>query len=122
MREEKILIVDDQRSHLRLMKKMLKRYGRQAVSVDSAEEAELILKWYPDFHALITDLKMPWLDGVDLCRKTKMKYPHIKIFALSGNLQTYDRKDLNEAGFDGIYQKPICFQIIEDILNAIESG
>jgi len=29
---------------------------------------------------------------------------------------------LDEAGFDGVYQKPVCFEMIEDILNAIEKG
>ena len=119
MRDEKILLIDDQRSHLRMMKRMLERYGWQAVTVDSAEEAELILEWNPHFHALITDLKMPWLNGVDFCKKTKRKYPDIKIYALSGNLNAYDHHELEDAGFDGIYQKPIRFEIIEAILNAI---
>lgn len=120
MREKKVLVIDDQRSHLRLMKQMIERYGWRAVTVDSAEEAELILEWYPDFYALITDLKMPWLNGVDFCKKTKDKYSNIKIFALSGNLKSYGPNELDDAGFDGIYQKPIRLEIIEEILNAIE--
>lgn len=122
MRKEKILVIDDQRSHLRLMKRMLEKYGCSAVTVDSAEEAEFILKWNPDFHALITDLKMPWLDGVNFCKRTKERHPNIKIYALSGNLEKYDRRDLYEAGFDGIYQKPVKFEIVEDILNSIEKS
>ena len=39
----KIMVIDDQRSHLRLMKEMLESCGLSAVTVDSAEEAELIL-------------------------------------------------------------------------------
>jgi CheY-like chemotaxis protein len=122
MRDEKILVIDDQRSHLRLMKRMLERFGWRAVTVDSAEEAELILEWNPDFHALITDLKMPWLDGVEFCRNTKNRYPKIKIYALSGNIEAYDRNELDDAGFDGIYQKPVRLEIIEDILKAIEKS
>jgi CheY-like chemotaxis protein len=120
--DEKILIIDDQRSHLQLMKRMLTKCGRQSVTVDSAEEAELILEWNSDIHAMITDLKMPWLNGIDFCKRTKEKYPDLKIYALSGNLNEFDQTYLNDAGFDGIYQKPIRFEIIEDILNDIHAG
>lgn len=122
MRNEKILVIDDQRSHLRLMKRMLERCGCSPVTVDSAEEAELILKWNPDFNALITDLKMPWLDGVKFCKRTKRKHPGMKIYALSGNLGEYDRKDLEDAGFDGVYQKPVRFEMVEDILSAMQKS
>jgi hypothetical protein len=37
-------------------------------------------------------------------------------------LEEYGRNALDEAGFDGVYQKPICFEMIEDMLNAIEKG
>ena len=116
----KILLIDDQLSHLRTLKSMFERLGCQAVTVDSAEEAELILEWKSGFDALITDLKMPWLNGVEFCKKTKMKYPHMKIFALSGYLEEYGRHALNEAGFDGFYQKPVCFEMIKDMLSSIE--
>jgi len=99
---------------------MLERYGWQAVIVDSAEEAELILEWDVDFRALITDLKMPWLNGVDFCKKTKKKYPDIKIFALSGYLQEFGQNALDDAGFDGVYQKPVRLTMIEELLNVIE--
>lgn len=122
MPEEKILVIDDQRSHLRLLKRILERYGCSAITVDSAEEAELILKWNHDFQALITDLKMPWMDGVKFCKRTKTKYPNMKIYALSGNLDDYDPSVLDEAGFDGIYQKPVKLKMVEDILDAIEKS
>jgi two-component system response regulator YesN len=122
MHDGKILLIDDQLSHLRTLKNMFERYGCQAVTVDSAEEAELILEWNPGFDALITDLKMPWVNGVDFCKRTKKKHPNLQIYALSGYLEEYGRNALDEAGFDGVYQKPICFEMIEDMLNAIEKG
>jgi len=122
MHNSKILIIDDQLSHLRLIKKMLSRFGWQAVSVDSAEEAELILEWDHNFCAVITDLKMPWMNGVEFCTRAKRKYPEIKIYALSGNPDAFEYNELNNAGFDGFYFKPIRLAIIENILHAIESG
>lgn len=122
MYDGKILLIDDQRSHLRTLKSMFKRYGCQVVTVDSAEEAELILEWNSGFDVLITDLKMPWVNGVDFCTKTKKKYPNIQIYALSGYLEQYGPNALDEAGFDGAYQKPVCFEMIEDMLSAIKKS
>lgn len=119
MNDEKILIIDDQRSHLRLMRDMLENCGWDPITVDSAEEAELILEWNPEICALITDLKMPWLNGIDFCIRTKRKYPDMKVYALSGNLDAFDQKSLENAGFDGIYQKPVRFNIINAILDSI---
>ena len=100
-------MVDDQPSQLRLMRQMLETLGYVAVTVDSAEEAEHILSFGESFYLIITDLKMPWLNGLKFCRKMKNLNPDLKIYALSGCLYNYDPKDLENAGFDGIYQKPI---------------
>lgn len=122
MPSSKILVVDDQRSHLRIIKKMLEKYGWHAITADSAEEAELILEWGYEFKAIITDLKMPWLNGVEFCEMVKRKYPAVKIYALSGNPDLFDYNELINAGFDGFYLKPITLKTIENILFAIAGG
>jgi CheY-like chemotaxis protein len=119
MPNSKILVIDDQLSQLRLIKIMLEKYGWHVVTADSAEEATLILEWGHQFSAIITDLKMPWLNGVDFCKLAKMKYPKIQVFALTGNPDLFDYDELNNAGFDGFYFKPIRLEIIENILSAI---
>ena len=42
----------------------------------------LILKSKPDL--LITDIKMPFMDGLTLCKLVKKELPNIKIVILSG--------------------------------------
>jgi CheY-like chemotaxis protein len=114
---KKILVVDDQRSHLKLMKKMLENIGYMAIIVDSAEEAEYILRGEESFSLIITDLKMPWVDGLSFCKKAKILNPNLKIFALSGFLYDFDMNDIEDAGFDGIYEKPITKAQLAEILN-----
>jgi CheY-like chemotaxis protein len=121
MSNKKILVVDDQPSQLKLMREMLELFGYTAVTVDSAEEAEHILRFGEDFSFIITDLKMPWLNGLKFCKKAKTLNPDLKIYALSGCLHDYDPKDLEKAGFDGIYQKPIRkAQLLEMLNDGIE--
>jgi len=120
---KKILVVDDQRSQLKLMKQMLKKIGYMAVTVDSAEEAEYILRGEESFSMIITDLKMPWVDGLTFCKKAKILDPNLKIFALSGFLYDFDMNELEDAGFDGIYEKPINkAQLVEMLDVGIEKN
>ena len=118
MSTKKILVVDDNLSQLKLMKKLLGKLGHMTVTVDSAEEAEYILRCGEHFSLIITDLRMPWLNGLNFCRRVKILNPELKIYALSGYLFNFDMKELEDAGFDGIYQKPISKSNLEEILNA----
>ena len=114
---KKVLVVDDQKSQLKLMKKMLEKNGYMAVTVDSAEEAEHILMFEESFSMIITDLKMPWLDGLSFCKKAKILDPNLKIYALSGFIHDFDINKLEDAGFDGIFEKPISKAQLAEILN-----
>lgn len=118
MSTKKVLVIDDQRSQLKLMRKMLERFGYLAVTVDSAEEAEYILRSGENFSIIITDLKMPWLNGLTFCRNVKIFHPNSKIYALSGYLYDFDINELQDAGFDGLYEKPISKAQLIEILNA----
>jgi len=122
MISEKILVIDDQRSQLRLIKKILTKLGHLVVTVDSAEEAGLILRWERDFSMIITDLKMPWLDGLQFCKSAKSSHPNLKIYALSGFIGGYDLGELRAAGFDGVYQKPVRKTLLVEILEAYQAG
>jgi CheY-like chemotaxis protein len=117
MSTKKILVIDDDLIHLKLMKKILGKLGHMVVTADSSEEAEYILRYEERFSLIITDLRMPWLNGLNLCRRVKILNPDLKIYALSGYLYNFDMNELEDAGFDGIYQKPISKANLEEILN-----
>jgi CheY-like chemotaxis protein len=118
MNTKKVLVIDDQRSQLKLMRKMLEKFGYMAVTVESAEEAEYILRCGEKFSIIITDLKMPWLNGLNFCRNVKIFHPNSKIYALSGYLYNFDINELQDAGFDGLYEKPISKEQLIEILNS----
>lgn len=97
---------------------MLEKLGHMVVTVNSAEEAEHILRFGENFSLIITDRKMPWLNGLNFCRRAKILNPDLKIYALSGYIDDFDIHELEDAGFDGIYQKPISKANLEEILNS----
>lgn len=84
--------------------------------MDSAEEAEQIIQWGEQFNLIITDLKMPWLNGLQFCKKIKARHPDVLIYALSGNIEAFDEDELENSGFDGIFQKPISSETIKQLL------
>jgi len=112
----KILVIDEQRSHLKRMRNRLSRYGCKVITSDSAEEAVEMIQWGERFSLIITALKMPWLDGIQFCRRVKASYPEFWVVALSGNLDAFDRDELEKSGFDGIFEKPVTDELLEEIL------
>ena len=114
---KKILVVDDDLTHLNLMRKLLEKIGHIVVTTDSVEEAEHILRYEEDFSLILTDLRMPWLDGLDFCRRVKILKHDLKIYALSGWIHNFDMNELKDAGFDGIYEKSNIKSKLAEILN-----
>ena len=114
---KKILIVDDDLTHLKLMRKLLEILGHVVVTADSAEEAEYILRYEEKISLIITDLKMPWLNGLDFCRRMKILKPDLKIYTLSGCFYNFDMNELEDAGFNGIFHKPMMKSNLEEIIN-----
>lgn len=66
----KILLVDDESDFRTSLALLLDAYGHEVHAVESAVEAwELLQRIKPD--VLITDLMMPRMSGLDLCRRVR---------------------------------------------------
>jgi CheY-like chemotaxis protein len=110
-----ILVIDDNTTQCKVLKNLFESYGYSVVALDSPEEALYLLEW-KDFDVIITDLRMPWMDGAEFCRRSRIIKPEMLIYALSGYIHEFDRKELLEAGFDGIFSKPIRIDLIRDAI------
>jgi len=111
----KILVIDDNTAQCKLLKKLFESYGYSVVALDSPEEALYLLEW-KDFDVIITDLRMPWMNGAEFCRRSRITKPETLIYALSGYIHQFDRDELLEAGFDGIFSKPIKVDLLKDAI------
>ena len=78
----KILIVDDERSIRMALRDSLQRQGYLAVSAATAEEAIRRCK-VEAFDLLITDLKMPGMDGLELVREVKRAVSDIRSIVIT---------------------------------------
>ena len=112
---QKILVIDDNPTQCKVIKKLFESCGFSVVALDSPEEALYLLEW-KDFNVIITDLRMPWMNGAEFCRRARRTRPDMLIYALSGYIQEFDRNELVEAGFDGIFSKPIRIELLRDAI------
>ena len=94
------------------MGKILARLGYDAEFANNAQEALQILD-NGEFPLIITDLKMPEMDGAELCRRIRKIKPEAFIYAFSGYLAEFDVEKLEESGFDGHLNKPVAMKVLE---------
>jgi DNA-binding NtrC family response regulator len=79
---DKILVVDDEVNMLALFRKVLSKEGYQVEAAPSGEEAVKLMEkeW---FDLIISDLRMPGLDGLQLLKKVKEVNPAIPFIVLT---------------------------------------
>lgn len=99
-----ILVVDDEPQITRVLKTTLlsQGYGTRAAS-DGVEALQMMKSWSPDL--LITDLRMPNMDGLDLCRQVRAQ-SQIPIIVLSVRGEERIKVEALDAGADDYVTKP----------------
>ncbi len=115
MNKKEILIIDDDKSYLNALKKILARLEYLVEVAGSSEEALEILK-KKKFPLIITDLDLPGKDGVELCKQIKEIDSKSVVYALSGYITEYDTENLEEAGFDGYLCKPAKIEVLRQAI------
>ncbi len=116
MIEKKILVIDDEGSQRDIMQRFIPKLGYAVKTADSSETALDILKT-EFFPLIITDLSMPGMDGLELCRRIKKINPDIIIYALSGYIASFDEHKLEACGFDGYLSKPSSSRTLKQAID-----
>ena len=82
---ETILLVEDEKSVLRLVKNILEGQGYSVLSAEMPGEAIRLAKEHDgEIQLLITDVVMPEMNGRDLARNLQSLYPDIRRLFMSG--------------------------------------
>ena len=103
-RKANILVVDDESQITRVLKTTLSSHGYGARIAHDGEEALQIMKdWPPDL--LITDLRMPNMDGLELCRRVRSQ-SRVPIIVLSVKGEEAIKVKALDAGADDYVTKP----------------
>ena len=102
--ERRILVVDDEPQITRVLRTTLSSHGYIIRTAGDGDEAlEVMREWTPDL--LITDLAMPNMEGLELCRRVRAK-SSIPIVVLSVRGEEKTKIEALDAGADDYVTKP----------------
>lgn len=87
MEKRTVLFVDDEEKILTSLKRSLLDEPYETIFASSGKEALEILQ-QSQVHVIVTDMRMPEMDGLELLKTVKEEYPHIIRMVLSGYADT----------------------------------
>jgi CheY-like chemotaxis protein len=119
-----ILLVDDEKDILNLFCECLQAWGYQTISFDNPNEAlNYVDKNISNCSLIITDYKMPEMNGIDFIKKVRENYINndngsfsLKIMLISAFMKNdlHFQNTLNSLKIDKIIEKPIRLEILKE--------
>lgn len=89
----KVLVVDDEADVADLAEMLLSAHGMEAMVAYSAAAALDMLAAHPDIDAVVSDVMMPGMNGLELAEQIGACYPKVKIILASGYMAPTMFKD-----------------------------
>ncbi|SHO42805.1 response regulator [Desulfopila aestuarii] len=119
-----ILIAEDEPISRLFLSRVLAKLGHEVRSAKNGQEVLTILQDNESFDVLLTDIKMPQIDGVELSRilRSSEKYSHrngLSIIAMTAFARPGDKDVFLKAGMDVYLPKPIDGRLLEIILEKV---
>lgn len=117
----KVMIVEDEapigRSIKLAVESANERFTVIAMAFNGQEAIKLLNELQPDI--ILTDIRMPVMDGLALAGKVREMYPHIQIILLSGYQEFDYAKQAMQLGVKHYLLKPASRSQIKELLDAI---
>jgi two-component system, cell cycle response regulator DivK len=115
--QKTVLLVEDHKYNLLVLKKLLEKSGINVIPAQNGEEAVRICHENKNIDLVLMDLKMPVMDGYIAMKEIKKMKPDMKVIAETAYALPGDKRKILEAGFDGYLPKPISKESLEEIVN-----
>ena len=108
----RILVVDDEEPLRLLVARGLGMDGHACVTAaDGAEALDILVAEQGRFDLLLTDIRMPLMDGIALALAAKQQFPELTIMLMTGYAEQRERAKSLEAIVAEVMNKP--FTIVE---------
>jgi len=112
---KKILVVDDEPDVVSTLIESLEVLGYRAKGARNGKEALTAIKT-EDFDLVISDIRMPEKNGIDLLRDIKAENPGLPVVIITGYTLAYPPEQAVREGADGYVAKPFRINQIDDLL------
>ncbi len=104
----RILVVDDERAIVTMVKRILERVGYEVVETTGSREALEAFRSHPDlFDLVLTDQTMPFMIGTELIEEIRRIRPGIPAILMTGYSETVGPKRAAELGIGEFLMKPV---------------
>src|SRR5690606_17628134 len=109
----KILLVEDNRDLLQTVQSVLSRTYHVVTALQGEEALAILQK--EEIDIVISDIMMPVMDGLTLCRRIKQdpEINHIPVILLTAKNSIDDRIECYQAGADSYISKPFDLKVLE---------
>jgi PAS domain S-box-containing protein len=111
----RILVAEDDAALRRLIGLQLERLGAQATLVENGREA-VEAAAATTFDAVLLDLRMPVMGGIEAAGAIRARDGEIPILALTADTAAADAEQCREAGMDGHVAKPVSLPALREEL------
>jgi two-component system, cell cycle response regulator CpdR len=113
----RILIADDEESMRQLVARAIAMDGHETTTAeDGAEALDILVRNNGAFDLLLTDIKMPVMDGIALALAAKRDFPNLTILLMTGFADQRERASGLDAIVHDVITKPFA---VADIRTAV---
>lgn len=113
-----ILVVDDEPVLCSVLQRMLSKLGYHVITANNGMEALQIFS-HMKIDLVITDLRMPKMDGWELMQRIKKISGTVPVVLITGYHSMYSRDMAEDSMADGYISKPFSFVQIKQIVEAL---
>jgi DNA-binding NtrC family response regulator len=121
MAKERVLIVDDERSMCEFLTLLLTKEGYRVRATTSGREALSILDEEPH-QLLVTDLRMPEMNGLDLVREARHRYPELGVVVMTAFASLESAVEALRLGAADYITKPFQVDEIRTVVEKVMDG
>lgn len=115
MPNEKVLLVDDEQEFTEVLSERMRSRGLEVVTADSGPSA-LEKAEHESFDAIILDIKMPGMDGIETLRRLRKINPNLQIIMLTGQATVKAGIEATRLGALDFLEKPADLkQLLEKV-------
>jgi len=117
-RLKKILVVDDDDELRNMLLEVLGSLDYFPIGVEDGEQALKQLR-IQDFDLVISDIRMPEMDGLTLLKNIKQKAPKLPVVMITGFPSTCPVQKAMQEGADGYLAKPFRIEKIDELMRDV---
>ena len=107
-----LLIVDDEPEYLAELVEALGYHDIRSVAAANGAQALLALRKDPTISLVLTDIRMPDMDGIALVEAARNAFPGriLRFVMMTGHAAPLDLERARAAGVEGCFPKPLVFE------------